>query len=144
MSTKPIRGEGSEMSKTLEQIAEMARAYFAAKEAHYQAHRAKPEPFDFDNDDHIRWQVKTARLCSASVTTGEAYRAACDEFFKNACPDLIQLLVDVDEYFDGMEDINGNGGPNTAMKCRQQIETFLGPVPAASSGVLSLALGDKQ
>lgn len=118
------------MAKTLDQIAEMARTYMTARDQFRTHHSTKPKNFDHDNEDHIRWSVRSEKLVGLSVKHEMAYRAACDEFFAKSCPDLIQLLVDVDEYFDGQEDIDDNGGPNMAMRCRSQIETFLGPVPA--------------
>lgn len=122
------------MTKTLDQIADLARAYFAAKEAHLAAYKAEPKATPHDSEEYIRWEIQSRRLCSAVVTTGNTYREACDEFFAKSASDLIQLLVDVDEYFDGREDAD-DGIPNTAMKCRQQIETFLGPVPVSENGL---------
>lgn len=115
---------------TLEQLAEMHRSFITARDEFRTHHASKPKYFDHDNEDHVRWEIKSNKLVSLSVKADQVYRHACDEFFAKACPDLIQLLVDVDEYFDGMEDINGNGGPNMAMRCRSMIVAFVGPAPA--------------
>lgn len=117
------------MAKTLDKIMELYRAYRKAQGEHTQAYREQPEPLDYNNEDHIRAKINADRICARVVKAGNAYREACDEFFAKGCADLIQLLVDVDEHFDGQEDAD-DGIPNTAMRCRQQIEAFLGPAPA--------------
>lgn len=117
------------MATTLDQIAEMAGVYLSARKTFGTHHGTKPQPFDLENEDHIRWHIQNEKLVGAVVRLEGRYRAACDEFFAKSCPDLIQLLVDVDEYFDGQEDAD-DGIPNTAMKVRMQIEALLGPVPA--------------
>lgn len=115
---------------TLEKIAELARTWREAREAFFQHYKTEPKPFDYDNEAHMRWKWRSDRLCAASVKAEVPYREACDTFFAKACPDLIQLLVDVDDYFDGMVDAD-DGVPNFAMRCVTQIEDFLGPRPVA-------------
>lgn len=116
--------------KTLDQIAEMCRTYNAARDKFREHHATKPKFLDYENETHIRWSIESEKLVTASVKLEGLYRAACDEFFAKGCPDLIQLLVDLDEHFDGQVDIDSNGRPNFAMRCGAQIEAFLGPRPA--------------
>lgn len=68
--------------KTLDQIAELYRAYRKGQDAHVQAWRATPEPFDYSNEDHIRAKIKADRICAEVVKAGNTYRDACDEFFE--------------------------------------------------------------
>jgi len=115
--------------KTLDQIVALYSTYITARDKFRAHYGTKPSPFDYDNEQHVRWNIEGERLVNASVKAEMAYREAADEFFAKACPDLIQLLVDLDEHFEGMVDINGNGGPNMAMRTVTQIEALLGPRP---------------
>jgi hypothetical protein len=67
-----------EVADSDDRIVELAKAYFAAREAHIENHRVGPKEFDHDNEEHLRWKIKGERLCSESVRTGTLYREACD------------------------------------------------------------------
>lgn len=69
---------------TLTEIRPLAEAYFAAREDQRAHFRTKPDRFDLDNEDHIRWQIKYDRLINKHVRLETPYRAACDAFFAMA------------------------------------------------------------
>ncbi len=62
-------------------ITKLAAAYFEARDTFRAHYRTKPDPFDYDSEDHIRWQIRSDRLVGLSVRAEGVYRAACDEFF---------------------------------------------------------------
>jgi hypothetical protein len=117
----------------LDEITDLHRAYITARDKFRAHHGAKPNPFDFDNEEHLRWHITSERLVNASVKAEMAYRDAADAFFATTAPDLVQLLVDLDEHFEGRVDIDDNGGPNMAMRCVSMIEQLIGPRPANAS-----------
>ena len=69
---------------TLTEITTLAHAYFAVRDESRAHYRTKPDPFDLDNEEHLRWQIKYDRLIRKQVNAETPYRAACDKFFATA------------------------------------------------------------
>ncbi len=67
---------------TLAEVRDLARKAFEAQTLSFDFFCTKPEPFSFDDEEHIRWHIRREKLLKASIDADREYRNAADRFFK--------------------------------------------------------------